>query len=44
MKSDPLTATLMLSVWTEMEAMTVNVMMATLAMEQTVKVIVSHIL
>jgi hypothetical protein len=27
----------MLSVWTEMEAMTVNVMMATLAMEQTVK-------
>ena len=38
MKLDPLTVTLMLPVWTEMEAMTVNVMMATLAMEHTVKV------
>ena len=34
----PLTVTLMLPVWTEMEAMTVNVMMDTLAMELTVKV------
>ena len=33
--------TLMLPVWTEMEAMTVNVMMATLAMEHTVKVAIS---
>ena len=38
MKLDPLTVTLMLPVWTEMEAMTVNVMMATLAMEHSVKV------
>ena len=38
MKWGPLTVTLMLPVWTEMEAMTVNVMMATLAMEHTVKV------
>ena len=38
MKLDPLTVTLMLPVWTEMEDMTVNVIMATLAMEHTVKV------
>ena len=37
-KLDPLIVTLMLPVWTEMEAMTVSVMMATLAMEHTVKV------
>ena len=43
MKWARLTVTLMLPVWTEMEAMTVNVMMDTLAMEPTVKVLyLSH--
>ena len=35
---DPLTVTLMQPALTEMEAMTVNAMMATLGMEHTVKV------
>ena len=38
MMLDPLTVTLMQPVLTEMEAMTVIVMMATLGMEYTVKV------
>ena len=38
MMLDPLTVTLMLLAWTEMEATTVNVMMDTWAMEHTVKV------
>ena len=41
-KLDPLSVTLMLPVWTEMEDMTVNVTMVTLAMEHTVKVSYYH--
>ena len=39
MMLDPLTVTLMQPALTEMEAMTVNVMMATLGMEHIVKVL-----
>ena len=39
MMLDPMTVTLMQPVLTEMEAMTVNVMMATLGMKHTVKVL-----
>ena len=35
---DKLTATIMLLAWTEMEVMTVNVMVVTLEMEPTAKV------